>query len=475
MSAGSEKLASQVARKIEDQIIDRRWPVGEVLGSETELLEQFGVSRSVLREAIRLLEHLGVARMRSGPGGGLVVCAPSASSSSRALVIYLQYIGISTDDLLQARVLLEPLAARLAAGAVTEEGIDALREIVRKEQAQELGQEWVGGPNAVEDDLHVALGRMSGNAVLQLFIEVVALLTARNVRSEDYPEMAVLAPAQSAATTRHAEIADAVITGDTAAAEIRLSRHLDEVRAWMLSSPDRRRSGRMRTRPTDPTPDTSVGRKLAEVIAGRIHNDITGDGWQIGEVFGSEPDLLARYGVSRAVLRESIRILEHHSVARMRRGAGGGLVVLAPDPSASIRAIALYLDFEEMSPVHLHVVRESIELGCVQAATGAAAQDPEAAARLRASLGSGTGAGAASNFHTELAAVADNPVLALFLRIIMELWARHCRTKDLSTIAADAEVRQAHGNILEAVLAGDDGLAQHRMRRHLQELAVRWD
>src|SRR5215216_1262110 len=98
-----------------------RWPVGESLGSEPELREHHGVSRSVLREAVRLVEHHQVARMRRGPNGGLFVMAPDARPAARAMVIFLEHVGTSVDDLLEARRLLEPLAAALAAQHITEE------------------------------------------------------------------------------------------------------------------------------------------------------------------------------------------------------------------------------------------------------------------------------------------------------------------------------------------------------------------
>ena len=63
----------------------------------------------------------------------------------------------------------------------------------------------------------------------------------------------------------------------------------------------------------------------------------------MGEVFGSEVALLERYRVSRAVLREAVRLLEYHAVATTRRGPGGGLVVAEPQAQASIDTIALYL------------------------------------------------------------------------------------------------------------------------------------
>jgi len=95
------KLAAQVAHRMETDVVRRGWPVGESLGSEPDLRERYGVSRAVLREAVRLVEHHQVARMRRGPNGGLFVMAPDAGPAARAMVIYLEYVGTSIDDLLR--------------------------------------------------------------------------------------------------------------------------------------------------------------------------------------------------------------------------------------------------------------------------------------------------------------------------------------------------------------------------------------
>ncbi|ROO87509.1 GntR family transcriptional regulator [Actinocorallia herbida] len=462
---GPEKLATQIARRLEEEIIERGWPVGEILGTEAELREQFGVSRSVLRESIRLLEHHHVARMRRGPSGGLEVCVPDVSPATRALVIYLEYVGTSIEDLLRARQLLEPLAARLTADRLTEEGVEQLRAKMRRERSRT--------EDPTSADFHVLLARLSGNAVLQLFVAVLARLTSRYAQTSQRTSKSAVEAARTAAIDRHAEIVEAVIAGDAAAAQTRLGAHLDELGAWLLAHRVRRPSPRMRSRPADPDPDDDNGRKLAEVVAGRMHDDIVSDGLQVGAVFGAESDLLTRYGVSRAVLREAIRILEHHSVARMRRGNGGGLVVLAPDPTASIHTMALYLDCQGMSPDDLGAVREVIELGCVQAVS-TTMPSPEAASRLCASLDRTGEDGFGDLFHTELADLTGNPVLTLFLRITTELWAGHGRTDPSAVLVPATDLRHVHGKIVDAVLAGDEALAQHRMRRHLRNLPALW-
>ena len=72
--------------------------------------------------------------------------------------------------------------------------------------------------------------------------------------------------------------------------------------------------------------------KKAEIVADQIAQTIVGQRWEPGELFGSEVELIARYGVSRAVFREAVRLLEHHGLAEMRRGLHGGLFIVQPDP-----------------------------------------------------------------------------------------------------------------------------------------------
>ncbi|HEY2436819.1 MAG TPA: GntR family transcriptional regulator, partial [Solirubrobacteraceae bacterium] len=124
------KLAEQVALRIEEEVRAGGWSVGTNLGSEAELLERYGVSRAVIREAVGLTEYLGVARMRRGPGGGLLVTVPDTSAVITAVVFYLTYRQVRVDDIFVARRPLEDLAARLAAERHSGSSIRRLEERV---------------------------------------------------------------------------------------------------------------------------------------------------------------------------------------------------------------------------------------------------------------------------------------------------------------------------------------------------------
>jgi len=449
------KRASQIAGRIEAEIIRRGWPTGESLGSEQALQQRYQVSRSVLREAVRLVEHHQVARMRRGPGGGLLICEPDAGAATNAIVIYLEYLGITVDDLLDARLLFEPLAAALAAERVDDAGIGRLRAVLHAASAQKF---------------HVALAEESKNPVLQLFIDILMRVTARFARCADADDAT---EARERTRAEHADIVAALTTGDAVRAKTLSARHVESVRAWLRQHPRRRRG-----RDSEP-----ARRKLAEVLAAGIRDDIAASGWQIGSVFGTEPALLQKYRVSRSALREAVRLLEYHAVARMRRGPGGGLVVAKPEAQASIDTIALYLQYRKPNRDDFRSVREAIEIANV-AKVVKRRHAPDVQAFLDARRVFTHAAGDEEHqvgmeefqFHTGLAGLAGNAVLELFLRILVELFRRQWTSTERKCPGRGdlAGVQRAHLRVIEAIGRGDDRLACHRARRHLDAASSWW-
>ena len=463
-----------IAREIEAEIVRRGWTIGESLGSEQALQQRFCVSRSVLREAVRLVEHHQVARMRRGPNGGLLICEPDAGPATRAMVIYLEYLGTTLGDLLNARLVLEPLAASLAAERIDEAGIERLREVLRAEQ------QWKPGLLAPRDEFHIALAERSKNPVLQLFIDVLMRLTARYARESRTESTNEAIEAVDHMHKDHAEIVAAVTAGDAARAKTLSERHVEAMTAW-LQQHHRDQDAGQTARFNREAPRG----KLAEVLAAAIGDEIAASGWQVGSVFGTETALLERYGVSRAALREAVRLLEYHSIAQMRRGPGGGLVVTKPHAQASIDTIALSLQYRKPSREDLRCVRDAIEIDNI-AKVVQRRSEAEVAACLTAhgsSLDRDSGEGdvrAAAveefRFHVGLAQLAGNALLELFLRIIIELFRRHWTStgQALPTRGDVVAVEHAHLRILEATTAGDDSLARYRIRRHLDAAAASW-
>jgi DNA-binding FadR family transcriptional regulator len=484
-SGRTTKLASTIARDIEADIVRRGWPIGESLGSERALQEHFSVSRSVLREAVRLVEHHQVARMRRGPNGGLLVCEPDAGPATRAVVIYLEYLGTTLGDLLNARLVLEPLAASLAAERIDESGIDRLRAVLRAEQ------QWQPGLPAPRDEFHIALAEQSKNPVLKLFIDVLMRLTTRYALQSQTDSAREAVEALDYMHIDHSEIVAAVTAGDAARAKTLSERHVEAVTGWLQDHHPGGSAGRSGTRAAGAgrgaaAPVSASRGKLAEVLAADIGDEIAAGGWQIGSVFGTETALLERYRVSRAVLREAVRLLEFHSVAQMRRGPGGGLVVAEPQAQASIDTIALYLQYRKPNREDLRCVRDAIEIDNVakvvkrraesQVATFLETHRPALGDHPRTADDVRKAATEEFRFHFGLAELSGNALLDLFLRIIVELFRRHWSStgQALPTWDDVVAVEHAHLRILEAIAAGDDSLARYRSRRHLDAAASWW-
>ena len=468
-----DKRASQIARRIEADVIRRGWPVGQSLGSEQALQQRYRVSRSVLREAVRLVEHHQVARMRRGPNGGLLVCEPDAAPATHAIIIYLEYLGTTIGDLLDARLLLEPLAASRAAEQIDEAGIDRLRGVLRAEQDRNPD------PAAPADEFHAALAEQSKNPVLQLFIDILMRLTVRYAEDSRLDSASDALEAIDHRHREHSAIVAAVTAGDTARAMTLSERHAESVTTWLRDH--HHPGGRARTR-RGSSREAPRG-KLAEVLAAEIRDDIASSGWQVGEVFGSEVALLERYRVSRAVLREAVRLLEYHAVATTRRGPGGGLVVAEPQAQASIDTIALYLQYRQPRREDLTLIRDAIEIDNV-AKVVRRRDSPEVRdfldkhRLLIEEAGDDPRKAGVEEFlfHTGLATLAGNAVLELYLRILVELFRRHWASTEqpIPSHGDLVEVRHAHLRIIEAIAQGDDSLARHRTRRHLDAAASWW-
>ena len=456
--ARTRKLAEVVAEKIEQEIIERGWPEGEVLGSEPELLERHGVSRAVLREAVRLVEHKQIARMRRGPGGGLVVTTPDASSVIDAVAVYVRHADVTLAELFEARKIVEGAATELAAAALTEDDIARLR----------AGDEGGGDPHV----LHRQIGELSGNPALELFSDVLTRLTALYVGSLK------VSPASSRKWTAdsddaHVAIVDALVAGNAGLAGYRMRRHLDALEEFLRR---RRASQTVLSELLGRT--TGPGRsKQAEELARSIFRDVAQRGWPVGEVLGTEATLIERHGVSRAVLREAIRLLEHHQIAAMRLGPGGGLVVTQPGVEAITEAMTLYLEYRQTRPEHLYETRAALELAAVELA--GERLDGAGADALRRCLEQERAEPEADlnqvshELHLLIADLTGNRLVALFLRILVRLSARHTPARDVPRDAVAAEVHRIHDAIVDALLAGETGLARHRMQKHLAAL-VPW-
>jgi DNA-binding FadR family transcriptional regulator len=461
-ASSSVKLASAVARQIELDVIAGGWVVGELLGTETDLHERYGVSRAVFREAVRLVEHLGIARTRRGPTGGLIVAEPSLGMVIGAVTVALLHSGVGWDELAEARVAIERTTIELAATRATDADVAMLRDLVVSHRGQ---SHHPGG-----DALHAGIGRVARNPAAALFTEIVSQLIHGYASAAN----AVSAPAPAVLdeyTRAHDALVSAIEAHDPELAAKRMDRHLTAQAEYLGRN---RRADAVR--PETIAASGPAGVRLAELVARKLLARIVALGWPTGQMLGAEADLMEEFGIGRAVFREAVRLLEHHGVACMKRGPGGGLTVTAPDASGVAEAVSIYLAYRHIRIDQLMEMRRGLELRCV--ALAAERIDADGLALLRSTYASETEGDFApeidATLHIHIAALTGNRVLALFTNVLTSLTSLHAnRSRALNPDDQETmriEVQHVHELVVEALAAGNAEQAVRRMRRHLDAM-----
>lgn len=164
------------------------------------MVEQYRVSRSSLREALRLLEVQGLIWLKPGPGGGPVVGDVHASHLARTVTLYFHFSAATYSHLLEAEAALDPLCTRRAA---THPDRKAAMEPFFDPEAPDVESEY----RSITESFHDAVYRLAANPVLALLTKslthivgehVVATMDPVDLRSQIVREHAAIARAIAA-------------------------------------------------------------------------------------------------------------------------------------------------------------------------------------------------------------------------------------------------------------------------------------
>lgn len=196
---------------IRQDIESGRLTVGSKLSSEATLSQQYGVSRSVIREALRSCTALGLTVTKTGRGTFVV-----ANKVANDLTLG-QY---SARDLTEARPHIEVPAAGLAAERRNDDELETLRHIVAAMATETDPESWV----ALDSSFHAAIARASGNKV---FASVVADI--RDALAHQSETLNMVADRQHASDVEHQEILAAIEAGSAEKARAAMARHLQAV------------------------------------------------------------------------------------------------------------------------------------------------------------------------------------------------------------------------------------------------------
>lgn len=210
----------QVADELRAQIVTGALTAGERLPNEAELSRAFGVSRSTVREALRVLTSQHLIETLRGVRGGSFVAAPDPArvvdDVGGALGVLVMTPQLCLGDLLEARLLLEPAAARLAAQRADADALAAV-------QAAAAPRDSSGFDSPL--DFHTAILMATGNLMFTVMGQPVSdvLRTRLERRSMDRAEWGRV-------ERHHRVIAEHIANGEAAAAEAAMREHLIELR-----------------------------------------------------------------------------------------------------------------------------------------------------------------------------------------------------------------------------------------------------
>ena len=226
----STRIYEEIVRQVKQLIAEGRLKTGDRLPPERELAEKFVVSRTSVREALRALESLGFIEIRAGEGTFVREVSVDALVAPLALMMTSQREAIG--ELFEARRVLEPAIAALAASRATPDEVQDMERILES-QAREVA---AGRTGLAEDAaFHTAIGSAAHNrAITRIVHAIMDLLTQSREESLNTPGR----PTRS--HQDHRRILQAIAKRNPSAARQAMADHLVAVEGLVLGTASER-------------------------------------------------------------------------------------------------------------------------------------------------------------------------------------------------------------------------------------------
>ena len=212
------KASEVLANELRESILSGKFPEGTSLPTERDMVTQTQMSRTTVREALRILEVQGLVRIKTGRSGGAFVQRPGGDSVANSVSLLIRGRQIRMAALLETREGIEPVCARLAAKYRTDEDLDRL----------EAANVAIAADGPLENflqanvDWHVAVATASHHELLTGFMAALS----RAIYASTDNRAFVDAEVRRTAVLAHARITDAIRAGDVDAARRRMTRHV---------------------------------------------------------------------------------------------------------------------------------------------------------------------------------------------------------------------------------------------------------
>jgi len=215
------RIFEEILDQLEQAILDGHISAGDRLPPERQLAEQFNASRTSVREAVRVLEALGVAKVRAGAENGAVLVEEPGGALRLLLRFQLALRHISIESVIEFRTALEPWAASAASARATTEELDRIRSVLAEMNA-DVGPERF---HQLDSEFHLEIARAAQNELMVLVLEGARtsieriMLDALN-HFPDWPET------RARLVAEHTQIVAAISAGEADEAASLMQRHI---------------------------------------------------------------------------------------------------------------------------------------------------------------------------------------------------------------------------------------------------------
>lgn len=221
------RLSTQITTELCRMISQRQLQPGDRLPPERELTEQLQVSRTSLREALRVLEMAGIVTTRQG--GGTFVRELADDGLLSPLLLMFDVRGDLVGDLFEVRVIFEPEITARAALRTSDDDLVELDRIVRTQEQMVHAHALVDAWLRLDQQFHITIARATRNEVsvrvMRFITEMLQDVQRTVVASDQRVDRAV---------ARHREILEAIRATEPQLARQAMLQHLREVEEFVL-------------------------------------------------------------------------------------------------------------------------------------------------------------------------------------------------------------------------------------------------
>lgn len=224
------KASDVLANELRRQILDGSLPEGSALPVERVLAAESGLSRTSVREALRILEIDGLVQTKPGRAGGSFVRRPDLQSIDRTLGVFMAGRQVKFRSLLEVREALEPAGADLAARHRSSEDVDSLR---RANELLESSVDDAGEFLRRNVEWHIAVVRASHNDLMHAFILSLSKAIHRGTDIEYFDSDEI----RELTIVSHRKVTDAIAKQDPTRARRAMERHVHAYRVEVETQP----------------------------------------------------------------------------------------------------------------------------------------------------------------------------------------------------------------------------------------------